>query len=291
MQWKESKRIWVNNTIGLGRNKMKIQHKPVKTVMTKSRLPASDYAVNPYVGCPHKCVYCYACFMKRFSGHDEPWGDFIDIKEFPPIKNPAQFDGKKIFLGSVTDSYNPYEAEYKKTQEILKQFIGTEADITISTKSNLVVRDLDILKQLRHVTVAFSINTLDEGFRQDMDHASSIKERIETMKTLHDNGIYTATFISPIFPGITSVEEIAQATRDYCDVYWLENLNLRGGYKHLIMEYIESKYPDLVPLYKAIYEKKDKQYWIMLSEDLAAYAKRENLNMINYFYHELIRKK
>ena len=60
---------------------MTVKHKSVKTIMTKSKLPASDYAVNPYVGCPHKCVYCYACFMKRFTGHDEPWGEFIDIKE------------------------------------------------------------------------------------------------------------------------------------------------------------------------------------------------------------------
>jgi DNA repair photolyase len=269
---------------------MKIQRHVVKTVMTKSKLPASDYAVNPYVGCPHQCVYCYACFMKRFSGHDEPWGEFIDIKDFPPIKNPSQYNGKKIFLGSVTDSYNPYEAEYGKTREILRQFVDTEADITISTKSNLVTRDLDILKNIKHLTVAFSINTTDDNFRGDMDKASSVQDRIAAMKTLHENGIYTATFISPIFPGITSVEEIVAATRDFCDVYWLENLNLRGGYKRVIMDYVEQKYPSLTLLYQTIYEKKDKQYWIDLSEQLADFAKSEHLNMINYFYHELIRK-
>lgn len=269
---------------------MVVQHKLVKTVMTKSKLPASDYAVNPYVGCPHKCVYCYACFMKRFTGHQEAWGDFIDVKEFPSIKNPAQYDGKKIFLGSVTDSYNPYEAKYEKTRDILKQFIGTEAKITISTKSDLVLRDLDILRQLKHLTVAFSINTVDEDFRQDMDRAKSIQSRIEAMKALHENGVYTATFISPIFPGITSVEKIVQATRDYCDVYWLENLNLRGSYKQTIMNYIDGNYPQLSPLFKSIYIDKDMQYWIELSEHLDAYAKTQNLTMINYFYHELIRK-
>lgn len=259
--------------------------------MTKSKLPASDYAVNPYVGCPHKCVYCYACFMKRFTGHDEPWGDFIDIKEFPPIKNLFQYNGKKIFLSSVTDCYNPYEAEYKKTQSILKQFIGTEADITISTKSDLIIRDIEILKQLKHITAVFSINTIDENFRADMDNASSIQARIATMKTLRENGIPTVTFISPIFPGITSVEKIAEATREYCDTYWLENLNLRGSYKHAILKYVEEKYPELRPLYKTIYEEHNKQYWITLSEHLEAYAKSQNLNMVNYFYHELIRKK
>ncbi len=110
---------------------MKVKHVAVKSIMTKSKLPAADYAVNPYVGCPHKCMYCYACFMKRFTGHDEPWGDFVDVKKFPQIKNPAQYEGKKIFIGSVTDSYNPLEETHEKTREILKQFIGINVEITI----------------------------------------------------------------------------------------------------------------------------------------------------------------
>lgn len=270
---------------------MIIRHKNVKTIMTKSKLPASDYAINPYVGCPHKCVYCYACFMRRFSGRKEPWGEFLDIKEFPPIKNPTKYDGKKLFFGSVTDCYNPYEAEHNKTRGILKQFIGTGADITIATKSNLVVRDLDILKQIPRLTVAFSVNTLDNGFQKDMDSASGISERIEAMKILHENEINTVTFISPIFPGITSVKEIVQATKTYCNAYWLENLNLRGGYKQIIMDYIKYNCPHLVPLYETIYTQKDKQFWIDLSEQLETYAKTEGINMVNYFYHELIRKK
>jgi len=229
--------------------------------------------------------------MKRFAGRDEPWGEFIDIKEFPLIKNPSQYDGKTLFLGSVTDCYNPYEAEYKKTQEILKQFIGTNANITIATKSNLVARDLDILKQIPCLTVAFSINTLDEDFRKDMDNASSISERIDAMKTLHDNGINTVAFISPIFPQITSVENIVRGTKTYCNAYWLENLNLRGGYKQVIMDYVERKHPDLVPLYDTIYNQKDKQFWIDLSQQLERFAEAEGVTMVNYFYHELIRKK
>lgn len=270
---------------------IKIQHKPVQSIMTKSKLPASDYAVNPYIGCPHKCKYCYACFMKRFSGHDEPWGEFIDIKEFPPIRNPQQYAGKKIFLGSVTDSYNPYEAQFKKTQEILNQLVGIDVEITISTKSDLIVRDVALLKQLSHVTVAFSINTVNEKFRADMDCAASIQDRISAMKTLHEHGIYTATFISPIFPGITVVQDIVQATKDHCDVYWLENLNLRGSYKQSILDYVAIHYPQYTALYKAIYEQGDKSYWADLSVDLAQYAHAHGLHMINYFYHELIRKK
>ena len=80
-----------------------------KNVLTKSNLPVSDYSVNPYVGCTHACKYCYASFMKRFTNHTEPWGDFLDVKIWPAIKNPQKYAGKELFFGSVTDPYNPQE--------------------------------------------------------------------------------------------------------------------------------------------------------------------------------------
>ena len=70
-------------------DEVKIRDIRVKTVLTKSNLPIAGYSVNPYVGCTHACKYCYACFMKRFTGHDEPWGTFLDVKHWEP-KKPAE---------------------------------------------------------------------------------------------------------------------------------------------------------------------------------------------------------
>lgn len=84
----------------------------VNSIMTRSTLPVGGYSVNPYVGCPHACRYCYASFMKRFTGHTEPWGSFLDIKNWEPIKSPHLYDGKRIVIGSVTDGYNPYEKTF-----------------------------------------------------------------------------------------------------------------------------------------------------------------------------------
>ena len=75
----------------------------VQSVMTKSSLPVGGFSVNPYVGCPHACKYCYASFMKRFTGHTEPWGTFLDVKHWKPITNPHKYDGQRIVIGSVTD--------------------------------------------------------------------------------------------------------------------------------------------------------------------------------------------
>ena len=278
----------------------------VNSIMTRSTLPVGGYSVNPYVGCPHACRYCYASFMKRFTGHTEPWGSFLDIKNWGPIKNPHLYDGKRIVIGSVTDGYNPYEKHFCRTRKVLEELQGSNAEIMICTKSDLVLRDIDLLKRFSKVTVSWSINTLDEKFRADMDKASTIASRMEAMRQVYENGIRTVCFISPIFPGITDAKAIIEQVKDFCDLIWLENLNLRGGFKHDIMEYISETYPALFPLYEEIYNRKHTNYWQALEQDIKQYAVQHGypyrINdlpydrsekgkpvIVNYFYHEKIR--
>ena len=154
-----------------------IKNIQVKSILSKSHLPVCEYSVNPYVGCPHACKYCYASFMKRFTGHTEEWGTFLDVKHWPEIKNPKKFAGQRIVIGSVTDGYNPQEEQFGNTRKLLEQLRGSGADILICTKSDLVVRDIDLLKELGQVTVSWSINTLDEDFKDDMDNAVRSEER------------------------------------------------------------------------------------------------------------------
>ncbi len=278
----------------------------VQSVMTKSSLPVGGYSVNPYVGCPHACRYCYASFMKRFTGHTEAWGTFLDVKKWKPITNPHKYDGQRIVIGSVTDGYNPFEEFYGRTRLLLEQLRGTNAEIMICTKSDLVLRDLDLLKQFPKVTVSWSVNTLDENFRADMDHAVSIERRLAAMKQVYEAGIRTVCFVSPIFPGITDVPAIIERVKTFTDLIWLENLNLRGQFKTDIMTYIREKYPKKYPLYEAIYNRKEMGYWQALEQEIAAYAaqnqypyrindlpygraKQGKPVLVNYFYHEKIR--
>ena len=88
-------------------NGILIRDVETKNIMTKSTLPVGGYSVNPYVGCTHGCKYCYASFMKRFTGHTEPWGTFLDVKYWPAIKNPQKYKGQRVVIGSVTDGYLP----------------------------------------------------------------------------------------------------------------------------------------------------------------------------------------
>ncbi len=286
---------------------MIINHINTKNIITKSNLPVCDYSVNAYTGCGHACKYCYASFMKRFTGHTEPWGTFIDVKNWDSIKNKNKYKDKELFLSSVTDPYQPAEKEYKRTRQILTELQGSGAIISISTKSNLILRDLDLIKTFPNVQVSFSINTLDESFKNDMDCASSITDRLDAMKKFYEAGIYTTCFISPIFPEITDCLAIIEKCKNFCNSIWLENLNLRGEYKPVILNYISKKYPHLLPLYKDIYNKNDRTYWINLNQKINEYClendmpyKRENKiinsdfgtppTVINFFYHEEIKK-
>lgn len=287
-------------------NSILIRDVETKNIMTKSSLPVGGYSVNPYVGCTHGCRYCYASFMKRFTGHTEPWGTFLDVKHWPEIKHPQKYRGQRVVIGSVTDGYLPQEEQLQNTRKLLEQLKDSGAEILICTKSDLVVRDIDLLKRLGKVTVSWSINTLDENFRADMDKAVSIERRLRAMKQIYNAGIRTVCFIAPVFPGITDFEAIFRRVKDQCDLVWLENLNLRGGFKQEILDYIQEKYPDLTPLYQAIYQKGDRSYFRDLeqqAEKLAIengcpfvdnelpYGRAEPGRpvIVDYFYHEEVR--
>lgn len=182
---------------------------------------------------------------------------------------------------------------------------GSGCSISIATRSDLILRDLDLIKSFPDARVSWSINTLDEKFSDDMDKAVSIKRRFKAMKVFYDAGIRTTCFISPIFPGITDVEPIIHQAKNQCNFIWLENLNLRGEYKKVIMDYILSNYPSLLPLYQQIYYEKNRSYWYSLDKDLENFTKKHGLLyvrnddsihqpfesppvVVNYFFHEEI---
>lgn len=286
---------------------MIVRNIEVKDVLTKTNLPVSDYAVNPYVGCSHACKYCYASFMKRFANHPEPWGEFVDVKSWPAIRKTGKLAGKEAFFCSVTDPYQPLEKKYRRTRALLEQLLDTGIGVSIATKSDLILRDLDLIRQFPSAHVSWSINTLDESFRKEMDRAVSIERRLAAMKRFYEAGIQTTCFISPIFPGITDAIEIIERAKGQCNLVWLENLNLRGDYRRRILEWIHTRHPDLDGLYRDIYTRKRRDYWEALDREIRAYATREGMPYLrdddqhrapfgeppvvcNYFYHEEITK-
>lgn len=282
--------------------------KEVKSILSRSQLPGSDWAANPYLGCSHACLYCYARFMQRFSAHSGPWGSFIEVKDWPeldPIKERPRLTGKSILIGSVTDPYLPEEAEFQRTRTLLQQLLkiaqptgllsnagllqneGLLPDedlrldegfsLTLITKSDLVKRDLDLLTQFPQMRVVFSINTVDEELKAQLDSAPSIARRIDALKTCHDADLKTACFIAPIMPGLTDVAAVIHAVRPYCHEIWLDSLNLHPSCKEPVLHYIDTQQPHLKLLYHTIYEEHDLSFWRELDRYLRQIAAACNL--------------
>ena len=223
---------------------MKIQKKEVKSILTKSPVH-NGYTASPYAGCTHDCMYCYARYLPEWTGHEgERWGEYLDVKYWKPLteKQKKGLHGKGVMISSATDPYQNAEAEFGRTHALLTELRGTGANILVVTKSCNVVWDAPLLKEL-NAKVALSINTLDEAFKNDMDHGSSIEMRLAALEVLHKNGIYTACFVSPIFPGITDAPAIIKRVTGICDEVYLEHLVLQNPYKGPVMYYIRTKLP------------------------------------------------
>lgn len=263
-----------------------------KNFCTPSKLPASDYVINPYVGCIHGCVYCYACFMGRFTGHTEKWGTYLEPKKFTSYKLPKNLEGKTILIGSVTDAYNPAEKKYELMPKILEQLKDCPAHIEILTKSNLILRDIELIKKMTDISVGVSLsNLIAEDNKLIEPGASAAEERIETLRVLHEAGVSTYLFIAPYLPGITNIKKIFNAVEGTVDYVCVENLNLRGSYKQPMLDIIKKLHPEIHNLWLDIYvNNHGSQYWSKVENELHLLSKEIKIPVISYMYHEKIKK-
>jgi len=198
-----------------------------KSILTKSGIPDVDYCINPYVGCSHGCRYCYATFMKRYSGHTEEWGSFVDVKINAPEILQKQLKRAKrgrVLISSVTDAYQPIESKYKLTRQCLEILLQSQFPVDILTKSPLVLRDTDLIKKFKDIEVGITITTNDEKMQKIFEpNAPSIMARIRTLKALHDKGINTYAFIGPVLP--MNPEALSEKIRPYVDSIIIDRMN------------------------------------------------------------------
>jgi DNA repair photolyase len=266
---------------------MKINEVKTKSALTKSNLPEADFVINPYIGCQHSCIYCYAEFMKRFTGHSsEDWGTFVDVK----INAPETIDLSKIsskdliLIGSVTDPYQAIEEKYNLTRKCLENLLDSQPNIEILTKSSLILRDIDLLKKFKNLRVGISIGVLDEEYSKKLEpFASSPKNRLNVLKTLYESGIKTYLFISPIFPQISEVFKLINQSREFVDEILFENLNIRANNRERIMAFIKQNKPSLEEFYRNL--PKNKRYWDSLEKEIIGYCNERGIKYRTFFYH------
>lgn len=196
---------------------MKIKEIQTKSILSKSKV--HDWTLNPYRGCQHGCFYCYARFMKRFIGHKEKWGEFVDIKTNASELLAKEVKRKKkgrVWISGVCDPYQPLEKKYKLTKKCLKIFQENSWPVIIQTKSPLVLRDLDLLKKFEDIEVGFTITTADKEIKKFFEpRTPSIEERIKALERMHREGIKTYVMIAPLLPGAEALVSELEGKIDY----------------------------------------------------------------------------
>ena len=194
----------------------------VKEIQAKTILSVSKvypYVLNPYTGCQHGCSYCYARFMKRVTGHREPWGEFVDVKINAADLLRLELNKKKrrrVWVSGVCDPYQPLEAQYKLTRQCLEILAQNNWPVIIQTRSPLVLRDIDIIRDARDFEVGFSVTTADENIRELFEpNAPPITDRIQALEELHNAGIRTYAMIAPVLPGAEGLADLLKGKIDY----------------------------------------------------------------------------
>ena len=224
-----------------------------KSILGKSGI--SDYCVNCYTGCLHSCIYCYARFMKRFSGHCEAWGEFLDIKVNAPellAREVRRNPPGRVFVSSVCDGWQPAERKYELTRQCLRILLEAGYYAGILTKSSLVRRDLDIMRGCDNVELGMTITTMDEAIRRKIEPAaSSSAERVETLRAGAEAGVKIYAFLGPFMPFLTDTEEqlhrlIEEVSKLPIEYAYVDKLNARPGVWNSVAQYLHRHHPELM---------------------------------------------
>lgn len=187
------------------------------SALSRCGVPGMDWSLNPYVGCAHGCVYCYASFMGRFTGHEEAWGTFVDARANVAevlAREVRRGRSGRVLLASVTDAWQPVERERRLTRACLEVLAGSGLSLAALTKSDLVVRDVDVLRAFggllgdAEVSVGFTVTTLSDELASILEPAApSPSRRLDALERLAAGGIRTWVFVAPILPGLTDGPE------------------------------------------------------------------------------------
>jgi DNA repair photolyase len=231
---------------------------PCRSVLNRSGI--NDYSFNCYTGCQHACAYCYARFMQRFHPHEEAWGKFLDVKINAPAVLAKQLRRMKpgsVFTCSACDGWQSIEREYKLTRRCCELLLGAGFHLDILTKSDLVLRDLDILGG-RDVALGVTITTPDEAKARLWEpQAASVAARVRVLKQAKAAGLRTTVMFGPLLPGISdspaALDQLfALAADTGVDRIWADALNPRPRVWPAVQELLRRHQPDLMESYRQV---------------------------------------
>lgn len=260
---------------------MKVSICSDRQILSPCRLENFEYQVDTYIGCEHHCYYCYALSQAQTDWTKEilVHNDIVNQLRGEMDKIPPQ----TIYMGYYSDPYQPCEAQYHQTRNVLELFAEKGFSASILTKSDLVVRDIDILQKMDGATVSVSAAFQDNRTRQLFeDNTMATEKRIEALRQLKETGVRTGALICPIIPYITDTIQLIEMLKSYTDVIWIYGLSItdRSGQNWLnVQEILNHGFPDLAGQIEQIIFSEKHVYWEELRESLEVLKKNQQLNL------------
>jgi DNA repair photolyase len=245
------------------------REEPCRSALNRVRGMAFDWSLNPYMGCVHRCTFCYVRAFERRADRpsDDRYGATIRVKTNVAdvlrreLARPS-WKGDAVVVGAATDPYQPAEGRYRLTRRCLETLAERGNPFSIITRGPLIVRDLDVLQEAARrasVSVTFSIPTVDaEVWRRTEPGTAPPRQRLRALKRLVDAGIRTCVGMAPILPGISDrpeqLEAVIRAAREAgaCGV-WANVLFLRPGTREHFLENLAREWPEELARYEELY--------------------------------------
>jgi DNA repair photolyase len=230
---------------------------------------AFSWSLNPYMGCVHRCTFCYVRAFERRADRpsDERYGTSIRVKVNVvdvlrrELARPS-WEGDTVAVGAATDPYQPAEGRYRLTRGCIDAFAEASNPFSLITRGPMIVRDLDVLTEAARrakVSITFSIPTLDEEvWRKTEPSTAHPRQRLRAVKELVDAGIKVGVGMAPVLPGISDrpeqLREVVKAAREAgATGVWTNLLFLRPGTREHFLEHLAEDWPEQLEHYERLY--------------------------------------
>lgn len=252
-----------------------------RSILNPCTLKGFHFQVDPYIGCQHYCYYCYALNQAQTDWRKEIWihENITGCLKAELAKIPPQ----PLYMGWHTDAYQPIESEYRQTRQVLELLLKNGFSASILTKSDLVLRDLDLLRDMGNASVSFSLAFNDNPTRRLFEADTMTNERrIDALCQLRKAGIKTGALLCPVIPFITDAVKIIERLTPCTDVIWIYGLtaDTPSARNWLNMKTIlHQEFPDLFGRIEAAVFSKEHQYWGQLRDRLNRVKHERQLNL------------
>ena len=275
--------------------RVEYREEPCKTALSPVKGMHFEWSLNPYMGCSHRCTFCYVRAFERRAERPsgEAYGTSIRVKPniVDVLRKELQSRRRRsghVAIGSATDPYQPAEGRYRLTRQCIQALGEAKTRFSIITRGPLALRDRDVMVEAAiraAMSISFSVPTLDDDvWRRTEPGTAHPRQRLKVLRQLADAGINAGLSIAPVLPGLSDrpeqIETVVRAARDAgAQFIWCGTLRLSPGTREHFLECLARDWPELLPRYEGMYTRASAPKWVTAPIEATADALKQRYDI------------